>query len=225
MHIVIEYYCCSIDIAVLSCASRVKFIHVTLQFKRQYCVSDKIVLMLHFHTQIYEDVNGGRSRRQLWCPGTAALLSFAIHFSFGQTVRSNLLNLTVLLFFGQNSFKVLISSSSCISFIGFYRIACNSSLFVVASIGFTRLDRLNRFYPCHGFLSSHNRLIFRASAQSAKIFHDAVVCGLSARTRLKLLIGCHDNRRGRRLPLFCAGLVLPTWRVTVVLCTSERYLM
>ena len=35
-------------------------------------------------------------------------------------------------------------SSICISFIGFYSIACNSSLFVVASIGFTRLDRLNR---------------------------------------------------------------------------------
>ena len=63
MHIVIEYYCCSSDIAVLSCASRVKFIHVTLQFKWQYCVSDKTVLMLRVHTLFYEDVNGGGSRR------------------------------------------------------------------------------------------------------------------------------------------------------------------
>ena len=48
------------------------------------------------------------------------------------------------LIFGQNSFKVLIFNSIDISFIGFYSIECNSSLFVVASIGFTRLDRLNR---------------------------------------------------------------------------------
>ena len=35
-------------------------------------------------------------------------------------------------------------SSIGIRSIGFYSISCNSRLFVVASIGFTRLDRLNR---------------------------------------------------------------------------------